>query len=785
MAFRKRFEGVRTRAGEIGGGIKNSAQDVGGRMKAGAQERYERLKEQSFERKLQRERFKQERKLQGSQPRPIAQKLGRVKTKLATGAGLMGGVAVGAAGKAKGHGGTFNVILAFFLFLFDTVINYKGFYITSIDSFFELFRLVLSFSYIVGVWALFYFFMSRDRSFRALVSWITVLIILIVSLGIAFKLNPMAIVHITFVLLLWFFFIRQREDAATANWILVALLAIDLYIYSIVNIFSPAIAESIAGIPILFFLSLGYVYEQTNNKLALILIAGVVFWYFIMLGPTFAEKLDLAGIEGVELEIPSFTELIKGSIEKVRDSIQALIGAGNEWMNMRTEYAIYGKVEENQYEPLGVYLEDVESAESEYYEDENIIVWGTVKAKTLDDPIYITIGCYAEKGGEKDKERKDAWKVDPAEEFEVITYDESDFACTFSKCAFKDGYLTEGPDTITTFADFNFETLAYLKVYFIDDERRKAMRREDLDPLEEYGIEDKEPVAIYTNGPVGIGMETTKSLIAVKGTYAVYPTLKISLKNREGWEGEITKLKDLILFFPKGIEFDPASDCNKEFKPAPGECGELCDLFNTYSLKEDIENFEKFKMFRCKFKPKKEILGTAPITTGFFRVKALYDYTVEKSAIVNIEKVEDDSVKPPTGLTASPRGEDAKLAWLKSVDDGCKDTDSDELEADVVEYVIYRKEGDGGYGRIGEVEAAGTSKYEYIDEDIEKGEDMDIVEEVVYTYQVEAVDDDRNKAGSNELIFKVVGTKEPEESVVDTAGGIIEEAIDYVVDKIT
>ena len=64
-------------------------------------------------------------------------------------------------------------------------------------------------------------------------------------------------------------------------------------------------------------MTLIYVYQQTNNKLALILMICVVGWYFIMGGPALAEKLNLAGIEGIKTVIPSWGEFWKIGTKKV------------------------------------------------------------------------------------------------------------------------------------------------------------------------------------------------------------------------------------------------------------------------------------------------------------------------------------------------------------------------------------------------------------------------------------------------------------------------------------
>ena len=58
------------------------------------------------------------------------------------------------------------------------------------------------------------------------------------------------------------------------------------------------------------------------------------------------------------------------------------------------------------------------------------------------------------------------------------------------ECRFDRGALKQGTNNIRVKAQFNFETLGYLKTYFMDIERMRALRRENTDPLKQYGINE-------------------------------------------------------------------------------------------------------------------------------------------------------------------------------------------------------------------------------------------------------------------------------------------------------
>jgi len=235
-------------------------------------------------------------------------------------------------------------------------------------------------------------------------------------------------------------------------------------------------------------------------------------------GITLTSIIGVGAVETTDLE--EQTGEAKNAFVKAIDNWRDVIAS---WLTGRIEYAVTGKVEENEFEPLGVYLENVQSADPRYYEDEDVVVWGTVTARTLDDPININVSCFVQ----PDIDKYYADKTDPDKKFSVFTLEDNDFACTFNGTSREKGIIEPGKLTIKTFADFNFETLAFLKVYFMNRDRQRAMVRQGLDPFEEFAIEDRSPIAIYTNGPAKIEMGTNNPLISVSKDYIVEPSLDI------------------------------------------------------------------------------------------------------------------------------------------------------------------------------------------------------------------------------------------------------------------
>jgi len=243
-----------------------------------------------------------------------------------------------------------------------------------------------------------------------------------------------------------------------------------------------------------------------------------------------------------------------------------------------------GAVDENQQETLGVFLEDLKPSDNEFYTTDTISVSGTLKAKTLEDGLKIYVACYhgrKNKDGNFDNDKKG--KIYPnSSDDTVVVYDKDTLDID---CRFPSGSgMEEGSTRITIQADFNFETMAYLKTYFMDKDRIRSMQNQGIDPLGYYGIEDKNPIARYTNGPVQIGVGIGEdSPIGIRDKYSVKPRIGITLMTNEAWEGKIKQLEQLIVMVPDSMSLDLQW------------CPEFEDI-KTEDYEEDcIKNYKKYR----------------------------------------------------------------------------------------------------------------------------------------------------------------------------------------------
>ena len=353
------------------------------------------------------------------------------------------------------------------------------------------------------------------------------------------------------------------------------------------------------------------------------------------------------------------------------------------------------QVEKNQYEPLGVFFDNVRVAQPKFYTSEPATIWATVKSRTLSDPVKVDFSCYDIKDNKREKLNSG---VQPDRPFTISTFEETDVECKYPPFT-----LESGTNLIALSLKYNFETDAYQKIYLIDKERLRSMARENLDPFNEFGITDKNPVAIYTNGPVEIGVDITNLITVPRQGDASYnppPLLGISLNNRNKitdkqgqpvgqWEGRIKEITELAIVMPPDITINlndagQSTDCNpiefttydkaecrtscerictqntgvgQERNDCNRRCSEQCDSlfkdesaeagrsYNGYKLdttkianNADYKDFDRYKTFSCRLIVDKNILENIPITTKFIRIKARYEYSIDKPFNILVEQ---------------------------------------------------------------------------------------------------------------------------------------------------
>lgn len=334
-----------------------------------------------------------------------------------------------------------------------------------------------------------------------------------------------------------------------------------------------------------------------------------------------------------------------------------------------------GMVERGKEEKIGVYLENLRAASPQFFEDEPVSAWGILKARTLrpDQPIHVVTECVSvplsPTPGLQNRVVGDANLEDPATLQHVA--DIANFEHIDLSCEYPAGLLGRGTRRITFNTTFDFSTDSYVKAYFIDQERLRTMVRQNINPLTQQGITETIPLATYTNGPIGIGMETSRTehgtLIPVTPAH----TFRFGITVENKWEGQIRSLRNVFFRLPVGTHVVPdACDFNLEEVPCSPTIP-LCVVAEgapqpsvVYKVgaasKRDMSGSvmkrgldtvnrlfasdkRKFASFTCKvgFDNVEAVLGNVPLATQYFKATVDYEYVLEKFVTVTIKPVKE------------------------------------------------------------------------------------------------------------------------------------------------
>ncbi|MBI2542153.1 hypothetical protein HYV80_05580 [Candidatus Woesearchaeota archaeon] len=417
--------------------------------------------------------------------------------------------------------------------------------------------------------------------------------------------NWKAIIHMLFILAFGLLYVSPLEkNPTTWHLFMPAMIILDFFFYDLISD-----SSTFGFFPILPLLVLGYCVERKKDAFAtLMLILVAAFILFILAYNVTGLPANFGNVQYQSKaeagEMPN-----QNIIDKITDELKSAIAGIGQGVTGRLDVATGGlysaQVEKNQFEPLGVFLDKVRASQPRFYPDEPVTIWSSIKSRTLSDPVSVRFNCY--RYGKDNKRigiKDDSGVLNPSEgeiipknPFTVFTLEEKDVECTFNQDP-KNQKFQAGTNPITLSAQYNFVTSAYQEVRFIDRNRYQAMIKENLDPLKEFGITNKNPNTIYTNGPVEIKM-VIQNPVTVDLTSKVLPNLGITLANRDKitdsqnkvlgqWKGKILNIEELAIIVPKGIKIAGAGckpvqfiDYKKEdcLKSCIKTCKDTCKEF--------------------------------------------------------------------------------------------------------------------------------------------------------------------------------------------------------------
>ncbi|MBI2129336.1 hypothetical protein HYU07_03780 [Candidatus Woesearchaeota archaeon] len=463
---------------------------------------------------------------------------------------------------------------------------------------------------------------------------------------------------VALVLTILYFIFEKRTWEALFQSVMLGFLATFIPVY-LPYLSNFGVDKAVIDIVLLFF-PVYYVYfvfiAPPNNKFFKWLRnITIIIWLFIFLmtaysaieAGTMSNIPNFHAIPGVEAAMqPSalgaltdFWRLVSNSFKDFASAIAVIpANIAKSW----NQYAIYasggyyqGTVEQNQNTPLGVYIDQLKSASPKFYEGETVSVYARLHGKSLEKkkngkPTTITVIC------KNDKNK--AVKVSP-EKVDMYAAVEESIDCWVSDA-------TAGSMKIELSASFDFTTMGYLKTYFIDKDKYEDFQKSGIDVFRHYGIEEN-PDAIYTNGPIMLGIGSRDPPVAIPSETSEIEKEKIlvavTIENQ--WGGVINDVKGITVEIPEGLEIiDPAGKDCPYLKLDKNEGG-----YNKYALAKPLQKeslfskdatIETFRSIRCfaKITDRNKLLGTTPISTKYIRADVTYSYTVKKDITVDIEK---------------------------------------------------------------------------------------------------------------------------------------------------
>ncbi|HSU72434.1 MAG TPA: hypothetical protein VLJ21_01135 [Candidatus Binatia bacterium] len=349
--------------------------------------------------------------------------------------------------------------------------------------------------------------------------------------------------------------------------------------------------------------------------------------------------VTVAGESGAPAQI-SVQEAFLNVYEKTLLNYQKLTGTVVNTTQSQIGYAtgdaFTARVDRNAKEKLGVKMDSLQMTQPIFGVNDPVGVFTKLTAETIDLPLAIGVGCNATDSKTNPVSPR---SVSPAGVVDVAQQEVIDIDCDFNSGAF-----TPGTGTVHIMADFSTATLAYLKTYFMTRDRLRELRTAKIDPFQQYGITDRNPATIYTNGPVSVAMGFSAPPVGIDTTVDEFTgTLGMTIKNV--WQGKIKALLAVYVLVPKGFTVTEITGTTGTFKQT--HCIDLqekdwCDdaLANVYELTSpggftqaiDAQQSITLRMrLRATAADYERILGTTPISTKFFKAVAAYVYSLDQA----------------------------------------------------------------------------------------------------------------------------------------------------------
>ncbi len=313
----------------------------------------------------------------------------------------------------------------------------------------------------------------------------------------------------------------------------------------------------------------------------------------------------------------------------------------NESMHRVTDPYYSGRVETNKYADLGVKLSDVEPLYSRFEPGDPIIVYADIAANSFDNIVTVHNGCVLENGPNTIKGTMTPDQVD-------LGYGEQvPLECRIENTHVNYSYRSS---RVLLDAVFTFQTWGYVTHSFMDVDTLRQLKR-TIDVNAELKL-DKYPKAVYTGGPVSLGLvEKTpaEEPLAVSVENDRLPFFGVTIQNKE-LEGTVNRIRKVVLHVPKPLLLDQDT-CSTPYAgmniPAAydediPEKDAFAQQYNSYVFEDLDKPGMDYLTIRCRLAlppgdgAMMDFLGEGNVAVYTFYATAEYDYTLTKKVPISL-----------------------------------------------------------------------------------------------------------------------------------------------------
>ncbi len=384
---------------------------------------------------------------------------------------------------------------------------------------------------------------------------------------------------------------------------------------------------------LLLFLTLALLFTK-GGKGFLIILANIVIIYIFLFSP-FAPALFTSG--PIQDAVDNQIVIVKQSISDIGTGFTGIQEEFERQISLAAYDAEIGEIDETAERKLGVFLHrDPFTEKTSFFIPHQVDTFATLQVETfkVDTPIDVTIHCYEHKLSGADIPAKE---IRPATTIELYNREEQDIECSYDSTT-----LGKGTHNLLMEAQFTFLTSAYRKMYFMEQEKLRSYR--DIDPLEEFNIDETHTTTKNTPGPITLGMKfgasTERSLLSISNQLQFGPSLSLTVANV--WPGELKSIDELTISTPPGISIE---DIDGVTAIQCAGCGsQECTCTIPKLIMDDLLTQEPVRAglrvftIHTKISDPQALIGDADISIRNFKATARYTYTNKEQFSVQVKQ---------------------------------------------------------------------------------------------------------------------------------------------------